>query len=176
MNMMHSSLSSKRCRRSFSGVPMSPLNKRRNRGFTIVELLIVIVVIAILAAITIVAYNGVQTKAKASSVQATIAILSKKIFAYQAVTGRLPNANELKYSYAPGTTVVNSGPAEANLGSITLGTILGPSIDSSNGANIVRYVVNNDATPTCGWFDWWDFTNNRITTLSTTPQSIYIGC
>lgn len=38
------------------------------RGFTIVELLIVIVVIAILAAISVVAYNGIQTRAKASSV------------------------------------------------------------------------------------------------------------
>lgn len=35
-----------------------------SRGFTIVELLIVIVVIAILAAISVVAYNGVQTRAK----------------------------------------------------------------------------------------------------------------
>lgn len=35
----------------------------RRKGFTIVELLIVIVVIAILAAITIVAYNGIQTRA-----------------------------------------------------------------------------------------------------------------
>lgn len=33
------------------------------RGFTIIELLIVIVVIAILAAITVVAYNGIQTRA-----------------------------------------------------------------------------------------------------------------
>ena len=36
---------------------------RRTSGFTIVELLIVIVVIAILATITIVAYNGVQQRA-----------------------------------------------------------------------------------------------------------------
>jgi prepilin-type N-terminal cleavage/methylation domain-containing protein len=36
------------------------------RGFTIVELLIVIVVIAILAAITIVAYNGIQSRAVAA--------------------------------------------------------------------------------------------------------------
>ena len=34
------------------------------RGFTIVELLIVIVVIAILATISVVAYNGIQTRAK----------------------------------------------------------------------------------------------------------------
>ncbi len=36
----------------------------RRRGFTIVELLIVIVVIGILAAITIVAYNGIQQRAR----------------------------------------------------------------------------------------------------------------
>lgn len=39
------------------------------RGFTIVELLIVIVVIAILAAITIVAYSGIQSRAYTSKVE-----------------------------------------------------------------------------------------------------------
>ena len=37
---------------------------RKPTGFTIVELLIVIVVIAILAAITIVAYNGIQQRSR----------------------------------------------------------------------------------------------------------------
>ena len=37
--------------------------RQTKSGFTIVELLIVIVVIAILAAITIVAYNGIQNRA-----------------------------------------------------------------------------------------------------------------
>lgn len=37
---------------------------KRQKGFTIVELLIVIVVIGILAAIVIVAYQGVQTRAR----------------------------------------------------------------------------------------------------------------
>lgn len=38
--------------------------RKTTSGFTIVELLIVIVVIGILAAITIVAYNGIQTRAR----------------------------------------------------------------------------------------------------------------
>ncbi|MBC7943014.1 prepilin-type N-terminal cleavage/methylation domain-containing protein [Candidatus Saccharibacteria bacterium] len=39
-------------------------SKNHSHGFTIVELLIVVVVIGILAAITIVAYGGIQTRAR----------------------------------------------------------------------------------------------------------------
>lgn len=39
-----------------------------SRGFTIVELLIVIVVIAVLAAITTVAFNGIQKRAGDSAI------------------------------------------------------------------------------------------------------------
>lgn len=46
---------------------MNVVGTRRQIGFTIVELLIVIVVIAILAAVTIVAFNGVQQRAKATA-------------------------------------------------------------------------------------------------------------
>jgi len=55
---------------------------RRSSGFTIVELLIVIVVIAILAAITIVAYNGIQNRAKTSAAQTAVSQASKKIQVY----------------------------------------------------------------------------------------------
>ena len=58
--------------------------KKRTPGFTIVELLIVIVVIGILAAITIVAFNGVQNKARQASAQAAAAQANKKILAYAA--------------------------------------------------------------------------------------------
>lgn len=51
----------------------------RHRGFTIVELLIVIVVIAILAAITVVAFNGVQNRGIDASVQSDIKNLATKI-------------------------------------------------------------------------------------------------
>lgn len=57
---------------------------QKQKGFTIVELLIVIVVIAILAAITIVAYNGIQNRAKASAVQSDVVNLVKKVEAFKA--------------------------------------------------------------------------------------------
>ena len=42
---------------------MNAIHSKQHKGFTLVELLIVIVIIAILAAISIVSYNGLQKKA-----------------------------------------------------------------------------------------------------------------
>ena len=57
------------------------------KGFTIVELLIVVVVIAILAAITIVAYNGIQNKAKNSQMVTATSAYAKAIKAYYISNG-----------------------------------------------------------------------------------------
>lgn len=53
--------------------------KKPQAGFTIVELLIVIVVIAILATISIVAYNGVQDRARASVMTSALTQAGKKM-------------------------------------------------------------------------------------------------
>lgn len=54
-------------------------NKTQSSGFTIVELLIVIVVIGILAAIVIVAYNGVQEASRVARANTDLATLNKAI-------------------------------------------------------------------------------------------------
>ncbi|MBC7868889.1 type II secretion system protein [Candidatus Saccharibacteria bacterium] len=58
---------------------MSNIHYLKKSGFTIVELLIVIVVIGILAAITVVAYGGIQDRAKVTKANTDLAQLSKAI-------------------------------------------------------------------------------------------------
>jgi prepilin-type N-terminal cleavage/methylation domain-containing protein len=67
--------------------------KRRQYGFTIVELLIVIVVIGVLAAIVIVAYNGITAGAKVSKVRQDMSQMNKQIQAYYARNGQYPSTS-----------------------------------------------------------------------------------
>ena len=76
--------------------------QRFGRGFTIVELLIVIVVIAILAAITIVSYNGIQRRASNTAIIAAARDISKLIDMYKVDRGTYP----LTVDYACVTTGV----------------------------------------------------------------------
>ncbi len=63
---------------------------QKTHGFTIVELLIVIVVVGILAAISIVVYNGVSNKAHDSVVVSDAAAIAKALELYKAENGVYP--------------------------------------------------------------------------------------
>ena len=64
-------------------------------GFTIVELLIVIVVIAILATISIVAYRGIQERARASEATSGLAQAKKKLELYKVDNSIYPTSGNL---------------------------------------------------------------------------------
>ena len=67
------------------------------RGFTIVELLIVVVILAILVTITIVAFNGIQGRAIDSRRVSDIRAISKGLEMYRITNGNFPT---LSYSGA----------------------------------------------------------------------------
>lgn len=64
--------------------------KKSASGFTIVELLIVIVVIAILATISIVAYNGIQQRANNSKTVTAVTAYIKALQMYKVDNGQYP--------------------------------------------------------------------------------------
>lgn len=63
---------------------------KKQIGFTIVELLIVIIVVGILAAITVVAYKGIQNRAHDATQLVAVNNLKKELAAYSALHGSLP--------------------------------------------------------------------------------------
>lgn len=65
--------------------------KERQKGFTIVELLVVIVVISILASVVTVAYSGIQKQAREASFLATFDAYEKGLRIYKEIHGTFPS-------------------------------------------------------------------------------------
>lgn len=63
----------------------------KQKGFTIVELLIVIIVVAILAALAIVSYNGIRDRAVNSQLLSSFDAVEKVIRLYHADKGEYPS-------------------------------------------------------------------------------------
>ena len=65
---------------------------RKTSGFTIVELLVVIVVIGILAAMTIVSYASITSKAVATAMKADLGNANSQIMLYKSDKGMYPTS------------------------------------------------------------------------------------
>lgn len=113
---------------------------KKQTGFTIVELLIVIVVIGILAAITIVAYNGIQQRAYEASLQSDLRQGAKQLALDYTLTSSYPTSlaaansgNGLKSSN--GTTYQYSYNNNVNPPSFCLAAV-------SSRANVPSYSIS----------------------------------
>jgi type II secretion system protein G len=82
-------------------VNIAKQNISRTQGFTIIELLIVIVVIAILAAISVVAYSNIQDRANVSSAKSDLSTLGKAIDLHHVDASSYPTTRtQLTQAYA----------------------------------------------------------------------------
>ncbi|MCA9325108.1 prepilin-type N-terminal cleavage/methylation domain-containing protein [Candidatus Saccharibacteria bacterium] len=72
--------------------------KKRQSGFTIVELLIVIIVIGILATLVIVTFTGIQQKARDNQRQTDVAAVASHVEAFNAQNGYYPSLADLQSS------------------------------------------------------------------------------
>ena len=99
---------------------------KKQKGFTIVELLIVVVVIAILAAITIVAYNGIQNRAKSSVAQSEAGQAARKVALWQVENPNSAPASLAAAGYTPsGSTTQQYTPGSGSnwCATLTVGNI-----------------------------------------------------
>ena len=92
---------------------------KSSRGFTIVELLIVIVVIAILAVITIVSYNGIVKSAYNSQVVAGVRSYYQAIQAYYAENNSYPQTTGEQHGDAIALTCLGVGYQNQYCGKVT---------------------------------------------------------
>jgi len=137
------------------------INTKGQGGFTIVELLIVIVVIGILAAITIVAYSGITARANNTKAISNADSVQKVAETYNADLGHYPGL----------TTDFTTGSTSAKLPASLTVSRLAPT--PGNGLTTVQWeYVGVAGATTGGRITYWDFTTGAVSTAVT---SVYVG-
>ena len=88
--------------------------KPRPRGFTIVELLIVVVIIAILAAITLVTYSGIQQRATNAAIVDAASKSVRLVQAYIAANSNYPLSASVCVTVDTGCNIPTIGAVSGN--------------------------------------------------------------
>lgn len=122
----------------------------KQRGFTIIELLIVIIVIGILATLVITTFSGIQRNARNRTREADINALHSQLEFYYGQNGKYPLLDEVNE-----TGVANANWRATNMKGLDAGALSDPQ-DTSGGilvaapaAGAYAYAVTADGTAAC---------------------------
>ena len=150
---------------------------KRNFGFTIVELLVVIAVIGVLAAITVVSYTGINAKANTASAQSDAGSAMSKInlyatdmatiapTSYGSLTGAdttksyFLNPSGIRFSTESGNTVMAAAPASNDT--------LDFSLCGTSGTATAPTTYSAITVPTGVKIGYWNQTLNSLNTSNT---------
>lgn len=129
--------------------------RQAKRGFTIVEVIVVLVVIAILAAITITSYTAIQNRTRDSNAKNNAQYLQRKLQAYFTLKNTYPATP------STATTTLNAEPSSNLKNVVTLGT---PT--SNNGERTIKLELCT-AGGVAYRITYWDFINDAA---ASSPQ------
>jgi type IV pilus assembly protein PilA len=128
------------------------LKVRSNKGFTIVELLIVIVVIGILAALVLNTFSGVQRRARDTERQTDVNSVATQLEVYYNDNGGYP---------------VLTG--SVNTDSWVTANLKGIDIQSLRPPGTTANAMTNTATPTAVQYGYQTFASDGTTACTTAP-------
>jgi type IV pilus assembly protein PilA len=150
---------------------------KKDRGFTIVELLVVIVVIGILAAITIISYTGVTARAKTAQAASNAAAAQSVAEAMNADNSNYPLTAASFQTGSTSTRLPSGMSVIVGLPGVA-GAFTGTEpLSSGTGQTTVAYSCSGGTSsagscvaPTGGRIEYWDYnTGARSTTV------VYLG-